>query len=402
MGDEEIPLNLEPEDLEEPEATPPPAARPGDSGLLVIDHEDLKSVPPLPKPAPLPHPGLPAPGQYGFKSSVGRSQTLNWGLLQMILAGALGGFLAWMVNEPFVNDAAAHDLPAFQELSMMALFGGLLGGMIGAALGGVEGLSSRVSGKFLRGAGLGLLIGFVGGAIGGLCGQVLFSAASGGQEANGEGFLRQVAVRGLAWAVVGVGVGLAQGAGTWTPRKLTNGILGGTLGGLVGGLLFDPIGMTVQTLAVATHPGAFFAVTPHLGWVSRLLAMVVLGACTGAAIGLVEELRKEAWIIVVQGPLAGKQFILYRPLTVIGSSPKADICLLKDPAIHPQHAVLQETPGGHLLLASPEAPVQVDGHLATHRRLVDGDRIALGRTVLEYHERALRAWVASPAPAEGG
>jgi hypothetical protein len=115
----------------------------------------------------------------------------------------------------------------------------------------------------------------------------------------------------------------------------------------------------------------------------------------------VEELRKEAWLIVVHGGLAGKQFILYRPVTVLGSSPKADICLLKDPGILPQHCVLQETPGGHVLLATPEAPVLVDNRPAQHRRLVEGDTITLGQTVLEYHVRVARVWEGAGAVLPG-
>lgn len=394
-------LNIEAEDLEEP--APPPSSEDGGS-LLVIDHEDLQDAAPLPQPV-IPHREpvygtVPlTPPAARLKSSVGAGPVLTRGLAQMALAGAIGGFLAWIAVEPFMNDALSREesTDLTRLLLAMTLFGGVLGGLIGAALGAAEGVTTGNSDRLLRGGAAGLLIGFVGGAAGGASGQLLYGGLMTGTQPSMESLLRAVAVRALAWMLVGIGVGLAQGAGNWTPRKLVNGVLGGGMGGFLGGLLFDPLSL-LGALVTLGAEGA------HAAWFSRLLAMVVLGACTGAAIGLVEELRKEAWLRVVQGPLAGKQFILYKRLTVIGSSPKADICLLKDPEIRPQHAVLQETPGGHSLLASPEAPAHVNGRLAMHCRLVDGDMVRLGHTVLEYRVRAVRAWVAAAAQAgvEGG
>jgi len=389
---EEININLE--DLEESE--PPPSAAgasPGDEGLLVIESEDLADVAPLPTAGPwkpaqpatqspaLPYgPNLPAavPGAVPAKGSFSLSQVAGWGLLQMALAGAIGGFLAWACVEPFTRDEVSQEDPA-TILLQMAAFGSVLGGLIGAALGSVPGLSARVADKALRGAGLGLLIGGAGGAMGGLFGQLLYGGLVG--EGTQVNLLRHIAVRAIAWALVGVFVGLGQGALGASPRRLVNGLLGGAIGGFVGGFLFDPLGVVVSLLVGGSGP--------HAGWLSRMTAMVVMGACSGAAIGLVEELRKEAWLTVAAGPLTGKQFILYRLVTTIGSSPKADICLVKDPAILPQHAVLQQSGQAHLLLASPEAVVAVNGRPATRRSLHSGDRIALGQTVLEYRLKAV-------------
>jgi len=379
----EIDINLE--DLDEPgkEGESGPAA--GDDDLLVIEPEDLEGVEPLPS-VPTSYPAAPPLSSPPFgpavgpalKSTLGLTQFAGWSLIHLALAGAAGGFLAWAFSEPFTNDLEGGG-PLLIVLLSMTAFGAFLGGMIGAALGSVEGITGRVVEKALRGAGLGLLIGGAGGAVGGLIGQVLYGALGGGGERYG--LMMQVVVRGLAWALVGAGVGLGQGAMTATSRKLINGLIGGAIGGLVGGLLFDPISLVLSLITTGAGP--------HGGWLSRMVAMTVMGACTGVAIGLVEELRKEAWLIIVQGPLVGKQFILYRSPTVIGSSPKADICLLKDPAIRPQHLVLQQAGEGHLLLASPEAMVAVNGRPVTRQRLRSGDVIGLGQTVLEYRLRAV-------------
>ena len=45
------------------------------------------------------------------------------------------------------------------------------------------------------------------------------------------------------------------------------------------------------------------------------------------------------------GPLAGKQFVVFRNPTVLGSSPKADIYLFKDEAIEPRHALIHDRGG---------------------------------------------------------
>ncbi len=383
-------LNIEPEDLDQEPLPPPPSPAASEDDLLVIESDDLANVATTP-PSPATRggqggealfPPLPKGAEAGGEALSGKGGTLafshvaGWSLLHLALAGALGGFLAWACNEPFTNDQAQETEPLVILLHM-ALFGASLGGLIGATLGAVEGLSAGVIDKALRGAGLGLLIGGAGGALGGLLGQLLYGGLHGGKLP----LLAQILVRAFAWALVGVFVGLGQGAQGASPRKLANGLLGGAIGGFAGGFLFDPIGSLVQFFVSGEGP--------HAGWLSRMVAMVVMGICTGAAIALVQELRKEAWLIVVGGPLSGKQFILHRPLTSVGSSPKSDICLLRDPGILPQHFFLQQPGPAHLLVATPDAPVALNGRPTARHHLHNGDMIGLGHTVLEYRLKAV-------------
>ena len=86
-------------------------------------------------------------------------------------------------------------------------------------------------------------------------------------------------------------------------KKTGYGALGGAIGALIGGTIFDPI-------SFATHGGA----------ASRAIGFGMLGLATGIAIGLVESALKDRWLYVTAGPLAGKQFILYKPRTVVGGS----------------------------------------------------------------------------------
>jgi len=64
-------------------------------------------------------------------------------LLQTALAGIIGGFLAWIFIEPWVNDNETPGNLA-QVLWQMGLFGGVVGAVIAASIGAVDGITSRV------------------------------------------------------------------------------------------------------------------------------------------------------------------------------------------------------------------------------------------------------------------
>ena len=86
-----------------------------------------------------------------------------------------------------------------------------------------------------------------------------------------------------------------------------------------------------------------------------------------------------------KGPLAGKQFILFRDTTVLGSSPKADIYLFKDDAIEPRHATIVNR-AGRFEIEDCNTPdgTYVNGIPVKRTVLNDGDQIVLGKTVLEF------------------
>ena len=85
-----------------------------------------------------------------------------------------------------------------------------------------------------------------------------------------------------------------------------NGLLGGVLGGLLGGLLFDPI-----DIMLSDHTNASL---------SRAVGFAIVGIMVGLFVGLVERWTKTAWVLMKAGPLSGKQFVIYRNPTVIGSA----------------------------------------------------------------------------------
>ncbi|HEY2352022.1 MAG TPA: FHA domain-containing protein [Candidatus Acidoferrum sp.] len=175
-------------------------------------------------------------------------------------------------------------------------------------------------------------------------------------------------VRGLAWVVIGAAGGVVYGIVGQSSKQIAYGALGGALGAMVGGLLFDPI-------AILTHGGA----------TSRAVGFSLLGMATGIAIGLVESALKDRWLYVTAGPLAGKQFILYKPRTVIGSDQHSDIYLFKDSNIQPQHAVI-EIAGARVQIRAM-GNVFVAGVPTKLHVLQSGNPLQIGRYAFRYQER---------------
>jgi pSer/pThr/pTyr-binding forkhead associated (FHA) protein len=108
-------------------------------------------------------------------------------------------------------------------------------------------------------------------------------------------------------------------------------------------------------------------------------------------VGLVEQWTKTAWLLMKAGPLAGKQFVLYRNPTVIGSTPKAEIYLFKDDAIEPRHALIHNR-GGRFEIEDQGTPdgTYVNGIPIRKQTLQTGDQIVIGKTVLEFALREAR------------
>jgi hypothetical protein len=174
--------------------------------------------------------------------------------------------------------------------------------------------------------------------------------------------------RGIAWMVFGAAGGVVYGIVGQSSKKGQYGMLGGALGAGMGGILFDPI-------AMATHVGS----------VSRAVGFALVGLATGIGMGLVESALKDRWLYVVSGPLAGKQFILYKSQTTIGSKQESDIYLFKDPNILPKHAVI--TLSGARVMLQATGPVLWAGHQVNSRVLQDGDLLQLGRYAFRYKEK---------------
>ena len=298
----------------------------------------------------------------------------SWFYLAM--ASGLGAFLAWCGLEPFFDD---HHMNPVVGLLMFPTVAGCIGLFLGAA----EGLMCRNLSRACLSAAVGLGVGLVGGVVAIIAGGIIFAVAGALALAvskeqpvdgmpRGFGFLIMMMGRSAAWAIASIPAGLGQGIAQREKKVIMNGLLGAVLGGMAGGLLFDPI-----SLVLTTADGQAAA--------SRGVGFVCIGLLVGLFVGLVEGWTKTAWLLMRQGPLAGKQFILFRDTTVLGSSPKSEIYLFKDSAIEPRHAVIYNR-GGRFEIEDCQTPegTYVNGIPVHKHWLQAGDQIVLGKTVLEF------------------
>lgn len=201
-------------------------------------------------------------------------------------------------------------------------------------------------------------------------------------------FLAFAACRSLAWAMLGAALGLGMNLVRSTRAQLRNSVLGGALGGALGGLFFDPLDRFIQS-------------SPFTGAeTNRMVGVLAVGVAVGVFMAIVERLAREAWLKVLTGPLAGKSFVLYRTPTRLGSSPDADIYLYKDAEIDGEHAVIHRVGMVYELEdAGSRTGTKLGGQPVRRRRLVSGDQIVLGGTVLVFEERAKggASWQKQPA-----
>jgi pSer/pThr/pTyr-binding forkhead associated (FHA) protein len=124
---------------------------------------------------------------------------------------------------------------------------------------------------------------------------------------------------------------------------------------------------------------------------SRLVGLVAVGLSIGLFVALVERLARDAWLRVRTGPLAGKSFILFKTPTVIGNAPASDVYLYKDADIDPAHASVHRVGTVYEIEdMGSRMGTQVGGNKVRRRRLVSGDQIVIGSTILDFEERQKR------------
>lgn len=281
------------------------------------------------------------------------------------LAGLAGALIAWAIAEPGFMDGGDHH---WGNIWMLPLLVTLM--CIGFAV--AESIVERSTRKALIRGGLALPLGIVLGFIFNGIANIFFAILLGICYQLGVVSIHNPAAwvaRGLAWMVFGAAGGVVYGIIGQSMKRTGYGVLGGAVGAAVGGMIFDPI-------SFATHGGA----------TSRAVGFGLLGLATGVAMGLVESALKDRWLYVTAGPLAGKQFILYKPQTAMGSSQSCDIYLFKDAEILPQHAVLRLKGSRVHLVAT--GPAYVSGQPVRGTRVLEtGAVIQLGRYGFRYQER---------------
>lgn len=362
--------------LSEDDFRDPPPAGPAPSGLG-------GQLPPITQSSPLQVPVTPGGGQQaaaGRIATTGSVSPLVDPRTSFLIAAAVGVLLGWGVTQilgvgqaTFFANKAASDRSA-------AIWVGVIGVLYGATLlsfdRAVAGAWDAVAKRVATAAIPLLIVGYVAGyAANALYLQILQSASA---TLTSDNDIRLYLARAAGWAVFGLGIGVTIGLVDRSKSRAINGAIGGALGGAAGGIVF-------QFAAANLHTSDS---------VSRLLGLAGVGFLIAVATRVVETARREAWVRVLSGGMAGKEFILYHAITRIGASSDCEIFLLKDPGVAKLHAQVDDRSGRRTLTAASGAPVYVNGTSIASHALRSGDQVQIGNTVLGYSERAI-----APAPA---
>jgi hypothetical protein len=260
----------------------------------------------------------------------------------------------------------------------------LVAGFIGIGVAAADGILCRLWRRALLCGAVGLLVGVVGGFVATILAGVIYqplTAMAMKQVAPGAThlppfvFLIQMCGRGLAWLLAGTAMGLGQGIALRSKRLLLYGFLGGIVGGLVGGLLFDPIDILI------------FGMNKPSAHIARMIGLTLIGLIVGAMIGVVELLARGAWLRMTEGPLTGKEFLLFKDTMRIGSSSRSDIYLFNDPQVSPQHAIIRTLGDQSEIDGAADAMLFVNSRPTKRARLRHGDQITIGRTSFLFQSR---------------
>jgi FHA domain len=301
----------------------------------------------------------------------------NW--FYLAVCSMIGGLVGWGLLEPWYNDN--HQREEIDPIAFLVF--PVVAASIGLFLGAAEGIICRNPLRAVKCGAVGMGVGFLGGLIalvptGMVFGTMAFLSVSLWENPQpnamptGLALLVLMMGRSAAWSIAAIPAGMGQGIALRERKVILNGVVGAVLGGLVGGLLFDPISLVlISSDGQATY--------------SRAVGFATIGCFVGLFVGLVEGWTKTAWLLMRKGPLAGKQFILFKDTTALGSSPKADVYLFKDDAIEPRHAQIINR-GGRFEIEDCNTPdgTYVNGIPVKRHLLHPGDQIVLGKTVLEF------------------
>jgi hypothetical protein len=279
------------------------------------------------------------------------------------LVGGFGGLVGWLVYSLVSAFLPLDWLNVYVRNALVT--GPLLGVCIGFGVGSTEGLfASRSMRRVLRGGGYGAALGAIGGVVGLVLGELIFNFARGG-----------VWPRALGWGLFGIFVGISDGVAHKMPVKIRYGILGGLLGGFIGGGTYEGLVATIRGMGFRAEA---------LAWGSAI-GLVILGACIGCMVSVVETLLRKSWLFFLTGRLEGQTRTLdsSRPHT-IGSDPGCTIVIPSDPSVAAVHAEITFNEQEEFVIHSREGYVVIrrDGvdKPVTSHSLCPGDRVVLGET----------------------
>lgn len=248
-----------------------------------------------------------------------------------------------------------------------AIWAGVIALFVGLFLGIGEGVyygSKEQAVKYaLIGAGVSLVIG----TISGYLAQWMYAELLPDDPAA----INAAFIRGLGWALMGLGIGVAVGLIKPEGKRILFCSLGGLGGGFIGGFLFNYV----------------CDVIPH-DVVARGVAIVVMGILIGIGVGLLEQFAKQAWLKVIRGEFEGKEYLVFTGTTSIGNDGKNTIVLFKDKLVGAHHCDIVMEGSKYVLVdcGTPMGTV-VNGSRTQRHVLRQGDAIAIGNSVLVFNTK---------------
>lgn len=244
--------------------------------------------------------------------------------------------------------------------AVIALFVGLF---LGIGEGVYYGSKEKAVKYALIGAGVSLAIGFISGYLA----QWMYSEML---TDDPEEFTAAF-VRGLGWAIMGLGIGTSVGLIKPEKKRMLFCALGGLVGAFVGGFLFNYVCDIIPNDVVA-----------------RGAAIVIMGILIGVGVGLLEQFAKAAWLKVIRGEFEGKEYLVFAGTTSIGNNGKNTIVLFKDKLVGPHHCDIK-LEGSKYVLTDCGTPMGtiVNGQKTTRHVLKQGDAIAIGNSVLVFNTK---------------
>ena len=313
-----------------------------------------------------------------------------------LIAGAIGGFLGWLLQEMLIPYRAAMIGGVCRSLPLSAVQqfeqSRFVGGIICMFLGTIDGIAESNFLKIRNGAVFGFLCGTLFAGIGFNFGGLLFHALGGSDSmpdhANVVTFVTQMIARAAGIMLLGLAVGVGSSISSGSAKRIRNGAIGGLLGGLAGGFLFDIIPTLLTPIGGALGDSG----CRDVGGPARAVGFISIGVFTGFFIGLVQELLKSAWVKVLAGRNEGKDFILMKPMNILGRDEKCDVPLYGDVQVAAQHAAIRAEGVRHVLVdAGTNSGTLVNGKVVPARGeqlLRDGDMIQIGTHRILFREKS--------------
>lgn len=280
--------------------------------------------------------------------------------------GLLGALALWPLL--LALQSYQQEFPSYLLFSLAQ--GVLLGLVFGALFGSFEGVVVSSRSKAFKGLLFGAVFGSIAGALGVMAGQLfLFAAGSSlwrtASARNGVGL---AVASGVAWTILGIFLALTEGLRARSTRKILVGLAGGVLGGLTGGSALAGLSFLYPDEPLSLLAGlALFGLSLSIFW------------------SVFENQFSSGALMLLNGPLKGKEYSILSRTMKIGTTPDCDIVLKGYPGVEPLHAtvhvakgkvLLQQEKAGARLLVNDEPPAG--------RSLKPEDVVAVGKAKFMY------------------